>query len=51
MYEGSTQRDIPGMYNKDVNGPFGRAFHAVEDLYLERLERCSGGRLEIEISS
>jgi hypothetical protein len=23
MYEGTTQRDIPGMENKDVNGPAG----------------------------
>lgn len=27
MYEGTTQHDIPKMYNKDVTGPYGRAFH------------------------
>ncbi|MBI4934256.1 MAG: hypothetical protein HY828_10285 [Actinobacteria bacterium] len=51
MYEGATQRDIPGLYNKDVRGPYGRAFHAIDDLVIEHLELCDDGSLEIGIGS
>lgn len=51
MYEGTTQRDIPNMYNKDVNGPYGRAFHVIGDLVIERIDLCDGGRLDILIGS
>jgi hypothetical protein len=52
MYEGTTQRDIPGMENKDVNGSYGRAFHVIGDLVIESIELCEGnGRLEIGIGS
>jgi hypothetical protein len=51
MYEGTTQRDIPKMYNKDVTGPYGRAVHAIGDLVIERIDLCDGGRLDISIGS
>jgi len=34
MYEGTSVQDIPGMYNKDVRGPYGRSFHAIDDLVI-----------------
>jgi hypothetical protein len=51
MYEGTTEREIPKMYNKDVTGPYGRAFHAIGDLVIERIDLCDGGRLDISIGS
>ena len=51
MYEGSTQRDIPGMHNKDVTGRYGRAFHAIGDLVIERIELCADDSLSIFIGS
>jgi hypothetical protein len=51
MYEGTTQRDIPNMENKDVTGPYGRAFHVIGDLVIERIDLCDGGRLDISIGS
>lgn len=51
MYEGTTQRDIPKMYNKDVMGPYGRAFHVIGDLVIESIDLCDGGRLDISIGS
>jgi hypothetical protein len=51
MYEGSTQRDIPGMANKDVTGPYGRAFHVIDDLVIERIELCADDTLSIFIGS
>ena len=52
MYEGTRQQDIPGMYNKDVQGPYGRAFHAIDDLVIEAIVLCeSAGTLEIDIGS
>ncbi|MDP1828117.1 MAG: hypothetical protein Q8L48_32880 [Archangium sp.] len=51
MYEGATVRDIPGMMNKDVTGPYGNAFHVIGDLVIERIELCDGDRLEISIGS
>jgi len=51
MYEGATQRDIPGMYNKDVAGPYGRSFHAIEDLAIERIDLCGDESFSISIGS
>lgn len=51
MYEGAAVRDIPGMMNKDVTGPYGNAFHVISDLVVERIELCDGDRLEISIGS
>jgi hypothetical protein len=52
MYEGTSQRDIPGIVNKDVTGPYGRAFHVIGDLVIERIEICNeNGTLEIAIGS
>ncbi len=51
MYEGAAQRDIPGMYNKDVRGRYGRAFHVISDLVIESIELCGDGSLEIGIGS
>jgi hypothetical protein len=51
MYEGTTQREIPGMDNKDVTGPYGRSFHAIEDLVIERIDLCDDESFEILIGS
>ncbi len=51
MYEGTTERDIPNLYNKDVTGPYGRAFHAIGDLVIERIDLCDGRRLDVSIGS
>ena len=51
MYEGTTQRDIPKMYNKDVSGPYGRAFHVIGDLVIERIDLCDDRWLDISIGS
>jgi hypothetical protein len=51
MYEGSEQRDIAGMHNKDVTGPYGRAFHVIDDLVIERIDLCADDSLAIFIGS
>jgi hypothetical protein len=51
MYEGTTQRDIPGMHNKDVTGPYGRAFHVVDDLVIEGIYLCGDDSFSIIIGS
>jgi hypothetical protein len=51
MYEGTTQRDIPGMENKDVTGRYGRAFHAIGDLVIEGIDLCGDDFLSITIGS
>jgi hypothetical protein len=51
MYEGTTQRDIPHMVNKDVSGAYGKAFHAITDLVIENIQICGGTRLDIGIGS
>lgn len=50
-YEGTTVRDIPGMVNKDVTGPYGKSFHVIEDLVIESIELCDGAQLRIFIGS
>lgn len=51
MYEGSTERDIPGMMNKDVSGAYGKSFHAIGDLVIEGIDLCDDASLEISIGS
>jgi hypothetical protein len=51
MYEGTTQRDIPGMHNKDVSGPYGRAFHVIDDLVIEGIDLCADDTFAITIGS
>ena len=51
MYAGTTQRDLPGMDNKDVTGAHGRAFHVIDDLFIERIDLCAGDTLDIMIGS
>jgi hypothetical protein len=51
MYEGTTQRDIPRMYNKEVTGPYGWAFHVIGDLVIEHIELCADDTLSITIGS
>lgn len=51
MYKGATQRDIPGLYNKDVTGSYGRAFHAIDDLVIEQIDLCADDTLSIAIGS
>ena len=51
MYRETTQRDIPGTYNKDVTGPYGRAFHAIDDLVIEQIDLCADDTLSIVIGS
>ncbi len=51
MYDGAAIRDIPGMHNKEVTGPYGQSFHAIGDLVIEGVELCDDGRLQIAIGS
>jgi hypothetical protein len=51
MYQGTTQRDIPGTYNKDVMGPYGRAFHVIDDLVIARILLCEDDTFLIVINS
>jgi len=51
MYEGTTQRDIPGMHNKKVTGPYGRAFHVIDDLVIEKIDLCGDAVFSIYIGS
>jgi hypothetical protein len=51
MYQGTTESEIPGLYNKDVRGAYGRAFHIIGDLFIEQIQLCDGKTLEIEIGS
>ena len=51
MYEGTTQRDIPGMHNKDVTGPYGQAFHVIDDLVIEGIDLCGDAVFSISIGS
>jgi hypothetical protein len=51
MYQGTTQRDIPGTYNKDVTGPYGRAFHVIDDLVIQRIVLCADDTFLIVICS
>jgi hypothetical protein len=51
MYEGSTQRDMPGVANKDVTGTYGQAFHVIDDLVIETIELCADDSLSIFIGS
>jgi hypothetical protein len=51
MYEGTTQRDIPKLENKDVNGPYGRVFHVIGDLVIESIDLCDDRWLDISIGS
>lgn len=51
MYEGAVAQPIPGMQNQDVRGPYGRAFHVIGDLVIERIELCADDTLRIAIGS
>jgi hypothetical protein len=51
MYEGTTQRDIPKLENKDVTGPYGHAFHVISDLVIEQIDLCDGRSLDVSIGS
>lgn len=51
MYQGTTENDIPGLENKDVRGPYGKAFHVIGDLYIEGIQLCGGETLKITIGS
>ncbi|MCE9579711.1 MAG: hypothetical protein K8W52_41720 [Deltaproteobacteria bacterium] len=51
MYAGTSQRAVPGMYNKDVRGTYGRAFHVIGDLVIEHIDLCGDRWLELTIGS
>jgi hypothetical protein len=51
MYQGTTEREIPGLANKDVRGVYGKAFHVIGDLVIEGIQLCDGKTLDIEIGS
>ena len=38
MYRGATAQDIPNLANKLVDGDYGRAYHAIEDLVIEAID-------------
>jgi hypothetical protein len=38
MYSTGTANDLPGLANKLVEGAYGRAYHAIEDLVIESIE-------------
>ena len=39
------------LYNKDVTGPYGRAFHIMDDLVIEGIDLCGDDFLSITIGS
>jgi hypothetical protein len=52
MYRGAAQTDIPGIMNKLVDGDYGRAVHAIDDLVIERIVLDDAtGQLQIMIGS
>ncbi|MCU0698749.1 MAG: hypothetical protein MUC96_19785 [Myxococcaceae bacterium] len=51
MYGASTVKEIPGMLNKQVTGPYGEAFHALDDLVIEGIEVCDDHTLRVSIGS
>jgi hypothetical protein len=51
MYQGTQEREIPGLMNKDVRGPYGRAFHVIGDLVIEGIQLCDDNRLDLTIGS
>lgn len=52
MYEGTTAKPMDKLQNVDVNGPYGRAYHAIEDLVIETIELDDEtGELDIAIGS
>ena len=51
MYEGTTQRDIRNLENKDVRGPYGQAFHVIGDLVIEHIDLCDDRWLDVSIGS
>ena len=51
-YEGTSQEEHAYLSNKLVTGPYGRAFHAIEDLVIESITLDTDtGQLEIGIGS
>jgi hypothetical protein len=52
MYRGASHEEIPNLVNQRVEGDYGRAFHAIGDLVVERIELDEEtGVLEIGIGS
>jgi len=51
MYQGTTEREIPGLMNKDVRGPYGKAFHVIGDLVIEGIDLCDDKTLRLAIGS
>jgi hypothetical protein len=51
MYRGTTEREIPGLENRDVTGPHGQAFHVIGDLVIEQLELCADDTLRVFVGS
>ena len=52
MYRAASHAPIPNMHNQIVDGDYGRAFHAIEDLAIESIHLDDeSGVLEIGIGS
>jgi hypothetical protein len=52
MYEGASHQPIPKLLNQIVEGSFGRAYHPIGDLVIERIDVLDDeGRLDIGIGS
>ncbi|MBL0218384.1 MAG: hypothetical protein IPQ07_31440 [Myxococcales bacterium] len=52
MYRGAAHEEVPNLANEKVDGDYGRAYHAIEDLVIERIDFDEEtSELEIEIGS
>lgn len=52
MYRGAAHEEIPKLDNQRVDGDYGRAYHAIEDLVIERIDLDEEtGELDVEIGS
>lgn len=37
MYEGASYEELPNLANQQVDGTYGRAYHVLDDVFLERV--------------
>lgn len=51
MYGKAKVQALPELDNAQVDGPYGRAFHDIGDLYIESIVLCGGDTLQISIGS
>lgn len=52
MYQATRDAQLPGLLNRHVTGPYGDAYHAMEDLVIERIRYdAQKGALYLSIGS